>query len=299
VRPHLRFFTELDGSELPSLFTPDVVAALHRLEAGVTMGLTDLSATRAQVIRQLNGEGIPVGAWVLLPREAGYFAHADNAALVGARCEEILRFADAGQLTFEALGLDFEPALHELEALLRRPLSTLWMWKRRAADHARLARARGQYRALIARLRGRGLRVESYQFPTLLDDRAGQRTFWQRFAGAMDVEVDREVLMLYSSLFSPALLESFGPEARAIGIGSTGGGVDPLPKLGWSRFERDLRLASGWCDDVSIFSLEGCVEQGFLPRLLDFDWAAPAPRSPPRHVLSLARRLLGALTSVL
>jgi hypothetical protein len=38
---------------------------------------------------------------------------------------------------------------------------------------------------------------------------------------------------------------------------------------------RDLRIAARACSDVSVFSLEGCVENGHLERLVDFDWAAP------------------------
>ena len=297
MRPHLRFFTELDAQDLPALFTPEVCASLRALEAGVTMGLRDLSDARAQVIRQLTSEGISVGAWVLVPREQGYFAHAGNAPQIAERCEQVLAFASDHGLRFEAIGLDFEPPLEELDALLVRPLSTLWRWKRRSADHQRVAKARREYAELISRLRAAGQRVESYQFPTVLDDRAQAKTFWQRFAGAMDVEVDREVVMLYSSLVGRAVFESFGPHARAIGIGSTGGGVDPLPKLDWGRFVTDLRLAASWCDDVSIFSLEGCVSQGFLPRLLELDWTAPTPSARGRHVVNLARRVLGALTA--
>jgi hypothetical protein len=298
VRPHLHFFTELDGADLAGLFTPEVIAALRQLKAGVTMGLRDLSAERAASIRALNDAQVPVGAWVLVDRADGYFAHAGNAPVIAVRCAEVLAFAADQGLTFEALGLDFEPPLHELEALLRAPLPTLRKWKVLSADRPRLAQATAQYTQLINDLQARGVRVESYQFPTVLDDRKNGQTFWQRFAGAMNVPVDREVMMLYSSLFGRAVFDSFGPGARAIAIGSTGGGVDPLPKLDWPSFVEDLRAAAHWCDDVSIFSLEGCVAQGYLPRLVEFDWQlAPAPRASGRHVVSFARWLIGVVTS--
>ncbi len=56
----------------------------------------------------------------------------------------------------------------------------------------------------------------------------------------------------------------------------TGGGVemdgmDQTP-LSWDEFSRDLRLARCSCDDIHVFSLEGCVKQGFIKPLLDFDW---------------------------
>lgn len=296
MRPHLHFFTELDGHDLPKLFTAEVIEALRVLRAGVTMGMRDLSPLRAATIRALNAASIPVGAWVLVDRAEGYFAHAGNVAAIEARCAQLLDFRTAHGLSFEALGLDFEPPLEELDALLAAPLTTLLGWKRRAADRSRQVAAIENYSRLINNLRARGERVECYQFPTVLDDRRRAQTFWQRFAGAMNVPVDREVMMLYSSIFGRAVFDSFGPETRAsaIAIGSTGGGVDPLPKLDWPAFANDLRSAASWCDDVSIFSLEGCVAQGFLPKLIDFDWnVAAAPPSSARHAVTFARWLIG------
>jgi hypothetical protein len=140
------------------------------------------------------------------------------------------------------------------------------------------------YRRLIARIRDAGFRAESYQFPLVLADRSAGGSLWQRIAGGLDVAVDREVVMLYTSLLGrpgPGLVERLAPTVRAVGLGSTGGGIDHLPKLTWAQLERDLLLASAACTDLSIFSLEGCVEQGFLQRLRDFDYArrADAPMS--------------------
>jgi hypothetical protein len=89
--------------------------------------------------------------------------------------------------------------------------------------------------------------------------------------------------MLYTSFLRPhgvGMLASYAPEAQAIGLGITGGGVvepglsQPAP-LSWDEFERDLRLAWLYCDDMFIFSLEGCVQQGFLERLQHFTWDLP------------------------
>ena len=45
-------------------------------------------------------------------------------------------------------------------------------------------------------------------------------------------------------------------------------------------------MVSKTCEDIAIFSLEGCVEQGFLERLGTFDWEKPL-------VLPMQQRLLG------
>jgi hypothetical protein len=47
---------------------------------------------------------------------------------------------------------------------------------------------------------------------------------------------------------------------------------------------RDLRLARHYCDQILIHSLEGCVWQGFLPRLRSLEWAndtRPPQRDQP------------------
>lgn len=65
----------------------------------------------------------------------------------------------------------------------------------------------------------------------------------------------------------------------AVGVGSTGGGVDidlmDTGPLDWSELARDLRLAWHWCDDIYVFSLEGCVQHGYLTQMKSFDWDAP------------------------
>ena len=76
----LIFGCELQTDELEDLFAdPAVANTLVELGAGVSLGLVDLSAGRAEVIRQLNEAGIPVTAWQLLSKEQGYWFNADNA----------------------------------------------------------------------------------------------------------------------------------------------------------------------------------------------------------------------------
>lgn len=306
MRPtRLHFFNEQDTPELEALFDDaGVVRHLVALRAGVTMGLRDLSDGRARVLRHLADEGIPVGAWVLLPREDGYFATLDNAERVTARYAEVHAWARHEGLVFESIGLDFEPDLRELASLVAHPLRTLGQWAWRARDRVRLERARDAYGALVRRIHADGHRVETYQFPVLLEERGARGTFWQRFAGVLDVPADREVVMLYSSLLGPLgpnLVEAWAPACRAVGLGSTGGGIDPLPKLTWDALARDLRVAARTCDDVTLFSLEGCVQQGFLARLVDFDWDAPVPAATrlPRLATAALRATVSGVSRLL
>ncbi|MDY6846249.1 MAG: hypothetical protein SVP52_03845, partial [Chloroflexota bacterium] len=108
-------------------------------------------------------------------------------------------------------------------------------------------------------------------------------TVIQRTLGLVDIDVDREVLMLYSSFLRPygsAVLWNYAPEADSVGVGSTGGGVDiegviDIEPLTWQELSRDLRLCFTKNKPIHIFSLEGCVEQGFLSKLNTFVWDDP------------------------
>jgi hypothetical protein len=280
MKPHrLSFFVELNPPELAALVNDgSTIDHLRALGAQVTIGLRDLSESRARSIQRLSSAGIKVGAWLLLPREQGYFATYDNVSAVEARVEQMLQWTKQHGLTFASLGFDFEPDLRELDRLFHSPTRTVARWARRSTDRLRRERALSSYGSLIRRLQSAGWFIESYQFPLLLEDRAAGSQFFQRLSSSLDVPVQREVMMVYSSLLGPlgpGLAEGWMQGNRAVAVGSTGGGVDPLPKLSFDELARDLRLAARACSDVAIFSLEGCVQHGHLARLVDFDWDAP------------------------
>jgi hypothetical protein len=141
----------------------------------------------------------------------------------------------------------------------------------RLRDHQAPSRAREAYAALVEQIHQDGWQVENYQFPLIADERKTGSTLLQRLLGLVDVPTDREVWMLYNSFLrrvGPGILWSYGPEAEAIAVGTTGGGPDipghpQMPSLGWEEFARDLRLARHWTDQIYVHSLEGCVWQGF------------------------------------
>jgi hypothetical protein len=170
----------------------------------------------------------------------------------------------------------------------------------RLADSERPRRAKAAYTALIDRIHADGYSVEYYQFPLIADERWAGSTLLQRLMGLVDVRTDREVWMQYNSFvptLGPGMLWSYGPEAQALAVGTTGGGPDvpghpQFSPLSWEEFARDLRLARCWSDDLFVHSLEGCVWQGYLGRLRSFDWEQPV--RPPKTAL-----LAGALRALL
>lgn len=295
VRPSLTFFNEQDAAQLAGTFQPEVIRTLVELRASISMGLRDLSPERAEAVRRLNEAGVPVTGWILLPRDEGYFATHQNVDRIEAAYARLRTWTADQTLSLRGIGIDFEPDIRELDKLMANPVRTLGAWVFRPGEE-RVERARHRYQALIDRARADGLNVETYQFPTIVDDRLTGSRFWQRTLGALDVTADREVAMLYTSLLGgagPSLLERYAPHARAIAVGSTGGGIDPFPKLTWPELERDLVVAGRHTPDLFIFSLEGCLEQQLLGRLAAIEWnraITPAGRT---------QRLLGATASVL
>ncbi len=299
--PRLTFACELDPARLTALFADGTVAAeLRAIEARVALMLSDFSDARAMVVRQLNAAGVPVVAIPLMPYEDGYYFTTGNAPRAAERYEQWQGWAAEHRLAWEGVGLDIEPEARIYELLVAKPRALLPMLLPRLRDTGRIRRARAAYAALVEQIRADGYHVGNYQFPIIIEERRAGSTLLQRLLGLVDVATDREVWMLYSSVMrgiGPALLWSYGPEAQAIGVGSTGGGPDipghpQVPALGWEELAEDLRLARRSCDDLLIHSLEGCVQRGFLPRLRTFDWHQEATRPANAWLAASLRRTL-------
>lgn len=305
AKSHLTFACELEMEALQELFAdPAVVDSLVAMKAGVSLGLIDLSPGRAAVARQLNEAGVPVIAWLLLPKEQGYWFNAANHVQAAARYDAFLAWTREYYLNWAGVGVDIEPDFTEFQQLMSGRLwQVLPRMIGRLFDADLLHQGREAYGRLLKRMRADGYPVESYHFPFIADERKVGSTFLQRFLGLVEVPADREGFMLYTSLLSswgPAVLCSYAPEADLIAVGSTGGGIETdveLPTLNWDDLARDLRLASQWSDDIFIFSLEGCLEQGFLERLVDFDWSqpVPVPRKEIKQVDNVRRAFRGFL----
>jgi hypothetical protein len=303
--PHLTFACELEREPLAELFAdPEVGRHLLALSATVSLALLDLSEERAAVVRRLNEAGIPVVAWLLLPKEQGYWFNADNWPEAVASYVAFQHWTTEHDLRWAGVGLDFEPDINEMRMLQTGKIGPLVpVTLRRLFDGERVRRAQLAYAMLAAQIRADGYPVETYQFSSIVDERKAGSTLLQRVFSIVDVPADREVLMLYSSFMrslAPANLWLYGPDAGGIGVGSTGGGVegpDAIAPLTWDELARDLRLACRVGDHLFIFSLEGCVRQGFLARLAAFDWDGPveAPVETARRLDWSRRGMRGIL----
>lgn len=276
----LTFFCELYPHELVALFSePILIEQLKRLNATISLGIIDFSDERAHIVRLLNKNAIPVIAWQLLSKEQGYWYNMSNADQAVSGYEDFIKWTHEHHLRWEGLGVDIEPDIGEFQCLLSNKLRIIPVLFKRIFKKNCFDNACKIYHTLVSKMKSDGYSVDSYEFLFMDDDRKAGSCLLGRLLGVTDVPANRRVLMLYSSFFRPygaAVLCNYACGADSVAVGSTGGGVemdgmDQTP-LNWDEFSRDLRLARCSCDDIHIFSLEGCVEQGFIVPLLDFDW---------------------------
>jgi hypothetical protein len=300
--PQLTFACELDPARLVALFAGSpVFDDLLAMAARVALMCSDFSDDRAMVVRRLNTAGIPVVGIPLLPLADGYYFTADNAGQAAACYQDFVAWTRRHDLVWDGVGLDIEPDARFYLQIMNGPWGLVPMLVPRLMDRDRPARSKAAYARLVERIHADGWPVENYQFPLIADERQAGSGLLQRLA-LVDVATDREVWMLYSSVMravGPGLIWAYGPQAQAIGVGTTGGGPDipgspQMPSLSWQELARDLRLARHFCDQILIHSLEGCIWQGFLPRLRSFEWADVAGPPPGAQAAVALRRSLRA-----
>ncbi len=279
VAPQLIFACCDHGiSQMQSLLTDaNVIANLKSLHAGLAVAIVDFTPERAELVRRLNRDGIPVIAGLGMPPEQGFYFNAENAPEASARFAAFDAWSREQGLRWDGVGLDIEPNIAELASLNGhwRRLFTTFLW--RAVDVQRMHRAQRTYSALIANIRSRGYFVQTYQLPYLPVERETHSSLLDRMLGTVDVRGDQEVLMLYTSYAGPAgaaIIWKLGPDAQSIAICCTNG--DPAANaavLDWNRFSRDLIVAGHFSHLIGVYDLEGCVRQGFLPRLKTMNWS--------------------------
>lgn len=277
--PKLWFACDGPTSELDALFSqPGVIDDLKDLNAGIVLDAPDLTADRAQLVLKLNHTGVPVTAWLALPRDQGYYFNSSNAPAAAAHFADFQKWTAANGLQWNAVGLDVEPTLQEFAALKQKS-----KWRLAAKlvgryfDTARVRRAKIAYSTLIREIRSSGYFVETYQFPFIADERAAHSTLLERLTGIVDLKSDQEVLMIYTSFnhsLDSAMIWAYGRDAQAIAVGSTSGSDSDsqFVPLNWDEFSRDLIVASHFSRVIGVYNLQGCAQQGFLPRLKTLNW---------------------------
>ncbi len=256
----------------------EVVQALRDLHAQVGVAIADFSPERAQVVRFLNQQQIPVIAGVTLQTKDGPYFNADDVAEAPAQIAAFEKWTDDNGLRWAAVGLDIEPNFSELASLRSHPGRLLTTLLGRSLNGKRIARAQAAYSGLIRQLQSQGYSVETYSLPYVPVERSMHTRLLDRMLGTIDLPSNEDDLMVYTSYarrVGSAILLYLGPHAQGIIVGVTdglvpaGSGFGPLD---WNEFSRDLLVASHYSRHIGVYNLEGCVRQGFLPRLATMNW---------------------------
>ena len=302
VQPQLGFACCDQGiAPMQGLFADhDVIAALHDLHAQVAVAIADFSPERAQVVRFLNQQQIPVIAGVMLQTKDGPYFNADDAAEAPAQIAAFEKWTHENGLRWDAVGLDIEPNFGELAALKKHRWLLVTTLLRNSLDGKRIERAQEAYSALIRQIQLQGYLVETYTMPYGPVERNLHTTLLDRLLGSVDVRGNENDVMIYTSYARPvgsAIIWDLGPYTQGIIVGVTdgpppaGSGIGPLD---WDEFSSDLIVASHFTHHIGVYNLEGCVRQGFLPRLKTMDWGrivvipAAAVSRAKRHVMALS-----------
>ncbi len=305
VRPQLGFACCDQGiAPMQVLFADhDVVAALHDLHAQVAVAIADFSPERAQVVRFLNQQQIPVIAGVTLQTKDGPYFNADDAAEAPAQIAAFEKWTRENGLHWDAIGLDIEPNFGQLAALKNHRWRLITTLFRNSLDGKRIERAQEAYSALIRQIQSQGYLVETYTMPYCPVERNLHTTLLDRLLGTVDVRGNENDVMIYTSYARPvgsAIILDLGPYAQGIILGVTDGlppaGSGPGP-LDWDEFSSDLIVASHFTHHIGVYNLEGCVRQRFLPRLETMDWGGSVVI--PAAAISRAKRHVMALSTVL
>jgi hypothetical protein len=310
--PRLTFLCELTPAALLALLRQgDVLPALQQLGAHVTLAirtadLADSAADLREAVRQCNGAGIGLNGWLMLDGEQGTGVTADTVADVTSAYTQFHAWAEAQALEFNNVVLDVRPD-HDflLGARFDRQRFVRAIARTRSAETIRTAQA--ELAALVKRIHADGYGVDALHFPLIVDERISGSLVLQRISGMVDVRADRDILLTYTNAvreIGGGMLWSYGTNTHTsqdyhytLAVGSTGGGAALFGPLTWEDLARDLRMAYCRVADIHVHSLEGCVAQGFLPRLVGFAWDAPLVL--PHKALGRVRRgrvvLQGAL----
>ena len=306
--PPLTFACELDSRDFQNLFAdPQLIEKLKLLEAEITVGLKDFTDERAEVILRLNQAGIPVTAWLLLPVEQGYWFNLDNVAFAEQRYLDFLAWTKKYQLNWLRVGLDIEPDIRMIQSFKQGIFPGLRQVIQKIRTRNRRDESCSRYRALVHQIQTDGFSVESYQLPLCVDARLANSTLLEHLLGILDLSVDHEVLMTYSSFsrpFGSAIMWNYGRNTSAIGIGSTGGGVDlegvaDTRPINWDELRNDLLIAHRLKNDIFIFSLEGCLEQGYLDQIIALDWNEKPGQFPYQTLVKIVRKIIQAGFSII
>jgi hypothetical protein len=309
----------------------EIEAALPELgRAGARIGLALPSvrigdAAVAELTRAAREHGVSVRAWLLLPREQGYWIGESNAGAFAAAVGELVAWIGRPSgPAFDGISVDLEPAYEYSEALRTTKKSRPDRWLALMAEHVdpvQFERARGELARAVASARAAGLWTHAVTYPLLLDQPDGETIL----EDALDIPVtgidwDEVSFMVYQTAFAqqvgswlgPSLVRSYAQDAvRRHGaragidlgvVGDAGLGLDPgdrYPSPEALALDLGAAIAAGIPPSrIRVYGLAGMLATGGVERwLARGELGARAP-DPTRAVAGVRAGAGGLVTAL-
>lgn len=309
----------------------EIEAALPSLgRAGARLGLAlpsarigDVAVTR--LTHAAREHGVRVRAWLLLPREQGYWIGESNAGAFAQAVDDLALWTTrTNGPVFDGISVDLEPAFEYSEALRTAKKSRPDRLVALLAEHvdpARFERARAELQRAVATARSAGLWTHAVTYPLLLDQPEGETIL----EDALDVPVsgidwDEISFMVYQTAFAqqvgtwlgPALVHSYAEDAvRRHGaragidlgvVGDAGLGLAPGDRFPSPRelaLDVGAALAAGIVPErIRVYGLAGMLDSGGVERWLGATELVPSAPPPARAVAGVRAGSRGLVTAL-
>lgn len=223
-QPIVTYICDMPDDALANFWSDEVYAHLSINHMRISMAMRDTSDIRAEIVRRLNRQRIPVVAWIVPDEHAparDYRMH--DADAFKERYQHIKQWSVAQGLRWDAIGIDIEPDVRDTVRFGDDPKVDYQTLIQRFGDRWHIDEATNRYQTVMALIHADGHTSESYEVPFVRDDRVSQSTVARRLLGLPDLAAHHTVVRLCSSTarpYGPGLIATYAPEYTAVIIGN-------------------------------------------------------------------------------
>lgn len=169
-----------------------------------------------RLLQAASAQNVPIGAWLLLDDQSGYWPNAENADVFRAYVQRFLDWLEHTQLQVAEILVDMETPLALSRLLKGQLFSGLQLeWQRWRSPHnrERFVLATQQFTEMVSDIHQAGLQVEAVSYPFLVHDAVSGNRVFQEFlqVPVLDVPWDGLALMVYRSSFQDLAPVRLGP----------------------------------------------------------------------------------------
>jgi hypothetical protein len=284
---NVSFFTELTGSELDKIASDtSIIKNLKQLKASLRIAIIDMSPERVSALTKLQNAQIPIHAWLMLSKEDGFWANNENYKTFQKRYSVFADWSAKEGIKWKSVGLTILPQRSDASFLLESQKSLSGKWDFSKIMIARLLdwdgefdEAKAAYEDLVRTIKSDGYAVEVYQSTMQMDEVLAETSSFQKMAGIINVKGDEQFTIIHRRLTGDypnilAFIDAYGKSSDGIVLGHTAS-QRPLNFrendviLNWQELSRSLTYAQQERITIHISTLEGCIEQGILPKMRD------------------------------